>query len=215
MSVEKISPFPHVYPWVTALVAPDKLVREPFPDRRPNGIVVHYTADRDEARMRRALEQSGLCYHLIISRNGNVTQHAWLDRQVWHAGKAIWNGHSPNHRFLAVGLVSWGELQADLDNPGEWKAWNGSKIDQTDVAFRPSNHDPDSRFHWDTATSEQMAALNRICVWASSQGIPVDNICGHDECALPKGRKPDPGGVLPMNMIAYRSFLKVDMNKVS
>src|SRR5512138_1274907 len=102
--------FPDVYPGVSVLLRPDALCHEPFPDSRPIGAVIHYTADRDEERVRRSLEQTQLCYHLIISRNGNVIQHAWLHRQTWHAGKAVWRGFSPNQRFLGIALMSWGGL---------------------------------------------------------------------------------------------------------
>lgn len=207
------TPFSHVFPGLSTLLNPDKNKRDFFPDKRPNGIVIHYTADRDEVRAQKSLDERGLAYHLVIHRSGVIVQHAWLDRQAWHAGKAWWRGFSPNVRFLGIALVSWGELKHEHD-PAAFVSWNGTPIPKEEVSFRRGNVNAEG-YYWDSATDAQMAALNNICLWAMANGIPVENICGHDECATPIGRKIDPGGVLPMTMLNYRQFLAMDMLKLS
>lgn len=189
------------------LVMPDRNSRDPFPQNTPVGIVVHHTADRDLGRVRTSLDQNGLGYHLIIARDGSVTQHGWLDRQMWHAGKALWNGHSPNHRFLGVSLLSWGEVKLD-DVDGRWKSWSGATIPETEVVHRQANVGQ-GFFYWDAATPEQFKSLTDVCLWLCNQGIWPKLVCGHDECALPRGRKSDPGGVLPVSMMDFRDMLTV------
>lgn len=203
-------PFPSICPFADKLVGPDKLIKDKFPDGSPTGIVIHHTADRDADRVRRSLEQKDLCYHFIIERNGQLAQHAWADHQVWHAGKAIWNGFSPNHHFLSVALLSWGEVK-NLGN-GMFETWDKEQIKMCEVAKRPSNL-ADSDFWWDAATSEQYQTLVRLTLWACINGVQTANICGHDECALPPGRKSDPGGVLPVKMAMFRDHIWQELHK--
>lgn len=159
------------------------------------GVTVHYTADRDLDRTLRALQARGLGYHAIIDRDGTVYQTVPLTHGVWHAGKALWGQFSPNRSHLAISLLSWGELEALA--PGAYQSWNGQTVSTDEVASRAGAH-------WDAATPAQEAALVDFLVWACQQGISAENICGHDECALPKGRKIDPGGVLSMTMEELR-----------
>lgn len=203
--------FPKIYPFRSALVAPDQLSKEPFHEP-PVGIVVHYTAERGMQNIRSALVASGLCYHLIIGRDGKVEQHAWLDHVVWHAGKALWRGMSPNHRFLAVALESWGEVKCEDEPQDGFTSWTGADVPSDDVVARPGNIQKATSF-WDAATERQLAALDDLCLWACAQGIDPLNICGHDECALPLGRKIDPGGVLPMGMEDFRKSVAVARGK--
>ena len=130
---------------------------------------------------------------------------------MWHAGKAIWKGYSPNQRFLGVALLSWGEVKKDTD--GRFKTWNDEILSKNEVYWRVSNNGTNALYYWDGATPEQMASLTKIALWAAECGLPIDNICGHDECALPPGRKSDPGGVLPMPMMEFRKSLKTDFEK--
>lgn len=175
----------------------------------PKGIVIHHSADRDLGRVQISLETRGLGYHLIIARDGSITQHAWLDHGVWHAGKALWMGYSPNTYFLSISLLSWGEIKRD----GKvFKTWSGAVLPDSEVVERVSNVNG-QKYYWDAATPEQLASLSRLCQWCIDNGVPIKNICGHDECAIPKGRKSDPGGVLPMTMQEYRDFLAVDRTK--
>lgn len=195
--------FPKICPLATSLVAPAELSRQPFEAGQPSGIVVHYTADRGLDVVRKSLVESGLCYHFIIARDGHIEQHAWANATVWHAGKAEWAGLSPNRAFLAIALESWGELKVDADN--NFSSWNGQAFEDH-AAKRPNNVNGTTSW-WDAASLDQLEALDKLCLWAVENGVLVDNICGHDECATPKGRKIDPGGVLPVTMAEYRAFL--------
>jgi len=117
---------------------------------------------------------------------------------VWHAGKALWGPHSPNRAHLSISLLSWGEVECLA--PGAFESWNGQAVTTTEVVER-------SGAWWDAATAEQEASLVDALVWVVQKGIYVSQICGHDECALPKGRKIDPGGVLSMTMEELRKHV--------
>jgi len=158
----------------------------------PTGITVHYTADGDIARVKREMDKSKVGYHFIIDRNGALHQTANLTKSVNHAGKAMWNGQSPNRTHIAVAIVSWGFLNDD------GLAWNGTKVIGTKRKGQL----------WDAASEAQEKMLMHLLRELMADfAISPGNICGHDECALPKGRKSDPGQTLSMSMSDIRKML--------
>jgi len=169
-----------------------------FATGSPVGVTIHYTADRKLERAVRSLKEKNLAYHLLITRGGEVIQMADLTKAVSHAGNASWRGFSPNKTHLSVALVSWGELKFDGSS---YKAWNGTQLLPSEVRTK------DNRY-WDRATDEQEAALMKVLKWfVSDLNIDPLNICGHDECAIPAGRKSDPGHILSLTCLDIRTKL--------
>lgn len=169
----------------------DQLGTRPWP-ALPTGITVHYTADGDIERVKREMSQAHVGYHFVIDRDGSLHQTANLAKAVNHAGKAMWQGQSPNRTHLAVAFVSWGLLHEG------GIAWNGTRV----IGVNRRGH------LWDPATAKQekvlINLLRELC--RDFQILPL-NICGHDECALPAGRKVDPGGSLSKTMAEIRKEL--------
>lgn len=188
-----------IYPFAKRIETPDESNNGYFL-APPTGVTVHYTADRDVDRVIRSLKQQNLNYHLLIDRDGKVIQSCYLDKACSHAGQAFWNGKSPNKTHVSISLVTWGHLTA-RNSDQVCFAWTGQQIESTDVAWRFAEP-------WDKATREQEAKLFELLCWfVDFFNISPEDICGHHECALPKGRKPDPGGVLSMTMQEYREAL--------
>lgn len=159
----------------------------------PTGITVHYTADSDIDRVKREMDKTRIGYHFLIAKNGTLHQTANLTKSVNHAGKAMWNGQSPNRTHIAVAVVSWGLLNSDS------LAWNGTRV-LNPVKRRGKM--------WEPATTAQEARLMDLLRDLIKEfGILPSNICGHDECALPQGRKIDPGGTLSKTMSDIRKEL--------
>ena len=175
----------------------------PFASLDPIGVTVHYTASRGIGGTIKELVNKSLGYHIIIDRDGTVYQCAEFTGRLNHAGKADWRGHSPNREHIAVALVSWGWVKELA--PGIYQSWAGTAVDTKDCIER------DCRW-WDVATNVQELALLRFLRWTTTQGIDPSHICGHDECALPPGRKADPGGVLSINMEKFRTLLQDDLS---
>lgn len=198
---------PAIYPDAKIIGDLDKSPGEFFKGGQPRGIVVHYTADRDLARTIKSLKQQGLAYHLLIDRDGSVHQMSYLTTRVAHAGKAKWGGMSPNAAFLGVSLVSWG-LLTFFRNENRLVSWTGAPVDQAETlpgGIDP--HDSNKLYFWDCATTPQISALTDICIWFAERGILIKDICGHDECCIPPGRKIDPGGIFPFTMKDLREGL--------
>lgn len=170
---------------------------------RPMGVVVHYTADRNLTSVYKSLEIQGLGYHLIIDRDGSIDQWCSLLEKVWHAGDSEWRGYRPNHSFLGICLVSFGQV---TPSGNHFKTWFGREILE-DEAEKSEIRVTESGF-WDAASPAQEVSLLYILQWLVLLGIDPRNICGHDECCIPHGRKVDPGGVLSMTMPELREKLR-------
>lgn len=193
---------PRLYHGASTILTPDKMGVGPL--RPLVGVTVHYTGDVGIDRIQKSLLSEGLGYHLVIAKSGYVTQLTYLDLRVQHAGKAKWNGSSPNRSHVAVAIESYGKLQ-HVAGKG-YLAWNGARIEMGKVATRPDNL-LNVQYPWDVATTMQEASLKAVLHWFLSYGIKPINICGHDECAIPFGRKVDPGGVLSMSMSDIRKSI--------
>ena len=166
---------------------------------KPTGITVHYTADRDAARTVRSLVSSGLGYHFLIGRDGTIFQLADTSLGLSHAGKAIWNGASPNRSHVAISMLSWGKL-VELAK-GAYVSWNGLAIKPNEISNK------DGHF-WDFCPLPQEASLVALLIALCFDAkINPANICGHSECAIPSGRKADPGGVLSHTMDELRGIV--------
>jgi N-acetyl-anhydromuramyl-L-alanine amidase AmpD len=170
----------------------DKLGVRSWPSL-PTGITVHYTADGDLDRVKREMDKTKIGYHFIIDREGKIHQTANLAKAVNHAGKAMWNGQSPNRTHLAISVLSWGLVNRD------GLSWNGTRV--LNVEKRMGEL-------WDIATQKQESVLKKLIQDLMTDfQISAANICGHEECAIPRGRKIDPGGVLSFTMAQLRKEL--------
>lgn len=189
------------YPHRAGTVSFDETAKGIFPGGKPVGVIIHYSADATLAQTVASLTKESLGYHLIIERDGKVYQMASLNRSLWHAGRAVWNGLSPNLSFLAIAIVSWGLV---IKRKDEFRSHSGLKIRFDEVSQRPNNIDGQVGY-WHKATDPQIESLYKaLHFFKDDLKINPDFICGHDECALPRGRKIDPGGVLPFSMSDLR-----------
>lgn len=162
-----------------------------------SGITIHYSADRDVGRTIATLVRSDLGYHFLIARDGTIFQLADTRFTVAHAGKAQWLGKSPNSHHIAVCIMSWGKLTKEN---GQYLTWAKGKLPEAEVREKDGSY-------WDMATVEQEKMLTLLLKNFVIDGIDPESICGHDEAALPLGRKTDPGATLALTMPEIRSFL--------
>lgn len=196
---------PRLYHGATTILTPESMGVGPL---RASGVTVHYTGDRGIKKIQRSLINQSLGYHLVIARDGEVIQFTYLDLRVYHAGKASWNGQSPNRSHIAIAVESYGKLQREPPGSADFCAWNGDVVKIENIAVRAGNISMNrTQLPWDAATTDQENSLMSALRWFVSLGIKPREICGHDECAIPIGRKVDPGGVLSMTMAEVRKSL--------
>lgn len=199
-----------IYPFASSIVRNNRHYVGKFLHGKAEGVTVHYTADRELNRTIKSLADKDCSYHLIIERDGKVVQTCYLDQATYHAGFAQWNGKSPNKQHVSVALMSWGYLK---EQDGNKVSWAKKIVPDEESALRPNNIDGATKY-WDKATEAQEKKLLEVLRWFVASGIPIADICGHDECALPAGRKEDPGGVLSVSMKELRGLLGTVIAKV-
>ena len=178
---------PHVVQHIKSLAV------SPFSRHLPAGVTIHYTAGPTLAGCISTMKQTGLGYHFIIDRDGTIHETSRLDCGTYHAGRAKWNGLSPNRTHLSIALVSWGKLN---DKGLTWA------MSEPDSEVERHGH------KWHPATPKQEEALLQLCVRLMKEfSIGAADFCGHSECALPAGRKVDIGGTFSITMSELRKIL--------
>lgn len=170
----------------------------------PKFLVIHYTAAGAASGSIRHLTSasSRASAHLVIGRDGDVTQLGRFDEKLWHAGSSRWkgivglNGHS-----VGIELANWGKLSGDA---GGWKTWTGATVEDGDVVTAAHRNAPDRVFGWEVYSEAQVeacaAASRAIC---DAYGLGPADIIGHDD--ISPGRKSDPGPA--WDMARFRSVV--------
>lgn len=169
-------------------------------------LVMHYTAGRDAESAIRTLTDPKYkaSAHLVIGRDGAITQLVPFDTVAWHAGISSWEGREGLNR-LSLGI--------ELDNAGaltrhgtRWRAWFGVEYDDEDVIEAVHKHETTPR-GWHLYTPEQLdAALDVATLLVTRYGLR--DVVGHDDIA--PGRKTDPGPAFPMQSFHARVLGRAD-----
>lgn len=161
----------------------------------PRYLVIHYTAGRSarESISFLATAKAEASAHIVIGRDGAITQMVPFDRAAWHAGKSKWEG--------VVGLNGY-SLGIELDNAGWMKRGaNGKWIScfggaYPDAEVREALHKNEKTPRgWHEYTPKQLdAALELSRLLVRTYGIK--DVIGHED--ISPGRKQDPGPCFPM-----------------
>jgi len=82
----------------------------------PKYLVMHYTATPDlEVAIRSLINpKRKASAHLVIGRDGSITQLVPFDRVAWHAGASSWDGLKGLNRY---------SLGIELENAGKLLVW--------------------------------------------------------------------------------------------
>jgi len=187
----------------------------PYPFRRsPNTggkiqheyLVMHYTAG--------VSAQSSIDYlvkkiaqasaHVVIGRDGSITQLVPFDTVAWHAGTSTWEGLNGLNRY---------SLGIELDNAGilsrqgnRWRAWFGSYYDDGEVM--EAVHKNESMLRgWHVYSPVQIERALELSDLLTNF-YNLRDVVGHDDIA--PGRKQDPGPAFPMESFRRRVLGRAD-----
>lgn len=144
--------------------------------------------------------------HLIIARDGSRTQMVPFHRKAFHAGKSEWQCEGEmtpdvNRFSIGIELANHLRLYPDSSSPGafrykirdKWFRYHGEEP----VAAELKYDDGDVvRAWWEPYSQPQLDALG----WTALELLdewPGIELLGHEECAMPLGRKIDPGPCFP------------------
>jgi N-acetylmuramoyl-L-alanine amidase len=130
--------------------------------------------------------------HLVIARDGSITQLVPFDTVAWHAGKSFWDGRQ--------GLNSF-SLGIELDNAGKltrqgskWVTWFGKQIPDDEVM--EATHKGETKpAGWHTYTEAQIQVALEVGALLV-RTYQLKDVVGHEDIA--PGRKNDPGPAFSM-----------------
>jgi N-acetylmuramoyl-L-alanine amidase len=171
----------------------------------PEYLVIHYTAgssaEGSVAWMCNPAAKAAA--HLVIGRDGKITQLAPFNRITWHAGQSQWAGRSGLNNF-SIGI--------ELDNAGKlertgshWRSAISKRIyADDDVLLANHKHDRPglAPIGWHEYSEVQLATAGEVGQ-VLMQKYALKDVLGHEDIA--PGRKSDPGPAFPM--ASFRAHL--------
>lgn len=168
----------------------------------PDTIVIHYTAgsSRESSVNTLTSKSSKASAHLVIGRDGKITQLVPFDTIAWHAGNSSYKGR--------VGLNSY-SIGIEIDNAGilkksgnSYTAWFGRLYDEADV-MEGVHRNRNTPNYWHRYTEWQIEICKEICqLLIEKYGIKT--IVGHEE--ISPIRKIDPGPAFPLDKFREQIF---------
>jgi len=162
-------------------------------------VIMHYTAGPYKTALRTLINpRVRASAHVIIDRDGTITQLIPFDIIAWHAGRSYYKGRSGFNKFsLGVEMVNSGYLSK---SGNIYRAWYGDAFNPSEVIEAVHRNHTNPKY-WHVYTPEQIdAAYDLVQLFIDTYGIKI--ILGHEEIA-PK-RKTDPGPAFPLNKFRER-----------
>lgn len=165
----------------------------------PKFIVDHYTAGYTAESAINTFKTTIIAAHLVIARDGTVTQMVPFNKKANHAGPSEWmgvkmlNGHAIGIEFVNIG---WAKMQKDgrlVD------AYNHVVPDKDAKSYieAPNARVGTGRIFWQPYTEEQIAVGVEIHK-AIIATYNIRDIVSHEEIDT-RHWKTDPGPAFPMN----------------
>lgn len=170
----------------------------------PEGIILHDTAgglSADGSISWLCNPDAKASAHVVIARDGTITQLAPFDVQTWHAGKSSWKGRS-NVNGFAVGI--------EIVNPGKLDKSGSGYVNDLGVKVAGSMdvHWAETKEHgggyWLTYTEEQIEAVIGLCKSLRATYPGIDWIATH--YLISPGRKIDVNPLFPLAEVRAAVF---------
>lgn len=160
-------------------------------------LVFHYTAGSSAEGSVRWLTspEARASAHLVVGRDGSVTQLAPFNVQTWHAGVSNWQGlRGLNAHSIGVELDNAGLFKPAGDR---YQAWFGRLYPKSEAVLLQHKHHVQAAW-WHLFTAPQLqVALSLAVLLVREYGL--SDVLGHDDIA--PGRKQDPGPAFPLDEI--------------
>lgn len=165
----------------------------------PRFLVMHYTAGYDAGSAISTFKSraSEVSAHLVIDRDGKITQMMPFNKKAWHAGPSTYKGvknlnsHSIGFEFVNIGFLRK-TAKGLVDAYGAMV-----KEDKfEDYVIAPNARVGSGDFYWPVYTQAQIEAGVEAAK-AIIKSYPIEGICSHEEIDT-RGWKTDPGPAFPM-----------------
>ena len=166
---------------------------EPMNVRR--ALVLHFTGGASGESSIAAMRERGVSAHLVIDRDGTVTQCRPFNKTAGHAGRSRWRDPKTGKLFSGCNEFTIGiEIANAGDDEGaqSWARKHGA-------VFKSATHRNGGTARlWEMFPDAQIEAVAAIAKALVSK-YNLDDVTGHD-CIAPE-RKNDPGPLFPMEYI--------------
>ncbi len=162
----------------------------------PDTIIIHYTGGPASAAINAFTNpRINASAHLVISRNGEITQLVPFNIIAWHAGKSSYRGRTGFNKFsIGIELENSGPL---TKSGNVFRSWFGASYEPTEVIEAVHRNQTYLRY-WQTYTEKQIETIRDVCrVLIDTYDIKY--IFGHEEVS-PR-RKTDPGPAFPLDKL--------------
>ena len=175
---------------------------------KPRFLVLHYTAGSSAASSIESLctqkPQGNSSAHLVLARDGAITQLAPFNVVTWHAGVSQWLGiEGLNQSSIGVEIDNAGPMNPIGDR---FMAWFGREYPAGEVLMAAHKHGGPVR-PWHVYTEAQITRCLELAELLVQQ-YGLQDVLGHDDIA--RGRKQDPGPAFPLASIASRALGRGD-----
>lgn len=167
----------------------------------PRFLLIHYTSGASyEADLRTlSTDPVSASVHLVIGRNGEMTQIVPFNRVAWHAGESHWQGLNGMNRYsIGIELSNAGLLKKD--QAGAYRSWWGATIPNDEV-YEAAHPRGGAVVGWHMFPMPQIEKLFTLAT-VLYQRYGFLDILGHDDVSWP--RKTDPGPAFPMGSLRSR-----------
>jgi N-acetylmuramoyl-L-alanine amidase len=167
-----------------------------YTENLPDTIIIHYTAGPFKASLNTLTNPSvKASAHVLVDRDGTITQLVPFDTIAWHAGKSSYKGREGFNKYsIGIEIVNSGPL---TKSGNVYRSWFGSAYNPDDVIEATHRNETTSRF-WHIYTEEQIEAVTELCRLLINQ-YGIKSILGHEEIA--PSRKTDPGPAFPLDKL--------------
>lgn len=162
----------------------------------PDTVIVHYTAGPYKPSLNTLTNPKvKASAHVIVDRDGSITQLVPFDKIAWHAGSSSYKGRIGFNKYsLGIEIVNSGPL---TKSGNLYRAWFGAAYNPTDVIEAIHRNESTAKY-WHIYTEEQIQTVTELCRLFIDQ-YDVKHILGHEEIA--PGRKMDPGPAFPLDRL--------------
>jgi N-acetylmuramoyl-L-alanine amidase len=198
--------------WLKAENPNEKIVISKSPNAReiidPDYLIIHYTAGDTASSainwfMNTKDNPQMIAAHIVLDRDGTITQLVPFNRRANHAGSSIWDGVEHfNYHSIGIEIVNPGYCEKLADGSFRRKVSNTQyqtypKAKAADILETNHKHKfwaSNDNKHWFSFPAAQLQALYSLSrtLMAHYQLVTV---LGHDD--ISPLRKPDPGPCFP------------------
>lgn len=142
--------------------------------------------------------------HVVIGRDGKITQLVPFNKVAWHAGASRWEGLDGLNRYsIGIELDNAGRL---VRKGGKWQTWFGATIKDLDV-MEAVHKNEQATTGWHIYTTPQLEVAAELAALLVDH-YDLRDVIGHDD--ISPGRKTDPGPAFPMGSFRARALGRVE-----